>query len=197
MLKKVLIVCIGNICRSPTAEILLRDRLKDSDVEVRSAGIAALVGGSIEPTARKLLAECEPLEIDHKGKQLTPECVKWADLILVMERKHVSAVLAIAPEGVDPMPGLQVRDPSFGMPATWIERGNREVAISRGHTVVEPAVVITTHLDQLIAQHAHELLGRQETHELIEHFKTRFPKLVEETIPKLVQPAQLQAQLAV
>jgi protein-tyrosine phosphatase len=98
VLKKVLIVCIGNICRSPTAEILLRDRLKDSDVEVRSAGIAALVGGSIEPTARKLLAECEPLEIDHKGKQLTPECVKWADLILVMERKHISAVLAIAPE---------------------------------------------------------------------------------------------------
>ena len=58
--------------------------------------------------------------------------------------------------------------------------------------VVEPAVVITTHLDQLIAQYAHEVLGRQETHELIDHFKTRFPKLVEETIPKLVQPAQLQ-----
>ena len=56
-------------------------------------------------------------------------------------------------------------------------------------------MVITTHLDQLIAQYAHELLGRQETHELIEHFKTRFPKLVEETVPKLVQPAQLQAVL--
>ena len=98
MLKKVLIVCIGNICRSPTAEILLRDRLKGRDIEVRSAGIAALVGGTLEPNAHKLLAECEQLALEHKGKQLTPECAQWADLILVMERKHVSDVLAIAPE---------------------------------------------------------------------------------------------------
>lgn len=98
MFKRILMVCIGNICRSPTAEILLRDRLKGSGVEVRSAGIAALVGGAIEPTAHKLLAECEQLALDHKGKQLTSECVAWADLILVMERKHVGAVLAIAPQ---------------------------------------------------------------------------------------------------
>ena len=102
-------------------------------------------------------------------------------------------LLAIDPPGAHtPVEGIAVRDPTYGMPATWITRDRRSAAMAAGYTVVEPAVVITTHLDQLIAQHAHELMGRQETHELIEHFKSRFPKLVEETIPKLVQPAQLQ-----
>jgi flagellar biosynthesis protein FlhA len=105
-------------------------------------------------------------------------------------------LLAINPPGAHtPIDGIAVRDPTYGMPATWITRDRRAQAMAAGYTVVEPAVVITTHLDRLIAQHAHELLGRQETHELIEHFKTRFPKLVEETIPKLVQPAQLQRVL--
>lgn len=104
-------------------------------------------------------------------------------------------LLAIAPEGSEPLPGLQVRDPSFGMPATWIERTARDHAISLGHTVVEPAVVMATHLDTLIRRHAHELLGRQETQELLEHFKGSFPKLVEDVIPKVVPVALLQRLL--
>ena len=104
-------------------------------------------------------------------------------------------LLAIAPEGLEPMPGLQVRDPSFGMPATWIELKSRELAISRGHTVVEPAVVMATHLDTLIHRHANELLGRQETQELVDHFKGSFPKLVEDVVPKVVSLALLQRLL--
>jgi flagellar biosynthesis protein FlhA len=104
-------------------------------------------------------------------------------------------LLAIAPEGLEPMPGLQVRDPSFGMPATWIDVKSRELAISRGHTVVEPAVVMATHLDTLIHRHANELLGRQETQELVDHFKGSFPKLVEDVIPKVVSLALLQRLL--
>jgi len=102
-------------------------------------------------------------------------------------------LLAIDPPGQHvPVEGIAVRDPTYGMPATWISRDRRAAALAAGYTVVEPAVVITTHLDHLIVQHAHELLGRQETHELVTHFKTRFPRLVEDTIPKLVPPAQLQ-----
>ena len=104
-------------------------------------------------------------------------------------------LLAIAPEGMEPMPGLQVRDPSFGMPATWIERSARDLAIGMGHTVVEPAVVMATHLDTLIRRHAHELLGRQETQDLLDHFKGSFPKLVEDVIPKVVPIALLQRLL--
>jgi flagellar biosynthesis protein FlhA len=104
-------------------------------------------------------------------------------------------LLAIAPEGMESIPGIQVRDPSFGMPATWIERDKRDTAISHGHTVVEPAVVISTHLETLIHRHAHELLGREETQGLLENFKTTFPKLVEDVVPKVVSPALLQRLL--
>jgi flagellar biosynthesis protein FlhA len=104
-------------------------------------------------------------------------------------------LLAIAPEGSEPMAGLQVRDPSFGMPATWIDRSARDTAISLGHTVVEPAVVMATHLDTLIRRHAHELLGRQETQELLDHFKETFPKLVEDVVPKVVSLSLLQRLL--
>jgi len=104
-------------------------------------------------------------------------------------------LLAIAPEGMEPMPGIQVRDPSFGMPATWIERDKRDAAIARGHTVVEPAVVMSTHLETLIHRHAHELLGREETQGLLDNFKANFPKLVEDVVPKVVSLALLQRLL--
>ena len=130
--------------------------------------------------------------------QLPPEVYRFQLYGAEIARGQVlpDRLLAIDPPGEHkPIEGIAVRDPTYGMPATWITRDRRSAAMAAGYTVVEPAVVITTHLDQLIAQHAHELLGRQETHELIEHFKTRFPKLVEETMPKLVQPAQLQRVL--
>ena len=101
-------------------------------------------------------------------------------------------VLAIAPDGAEAMPGVQVRDPSFGMLAAWIERAQRDTAIGRGHTVVEPAVVVATHLDSLTRRHAHELLGRQETQELLDNFKESFPKLVDDVVPKVVSIALLQ-----
>lgn len=104
-------------------------------------------------------------------------------------------LLAIAPEGMEPMPGIQVRDPSFGMPATWIERDRRDAAIAKGHTVVEPAVVISTHLETLVHRHAHELLGREETQGLLDNFKSTFPKLVDDVVPKVVNLALLQRAL--
>ena len=130
--------------------------------------------------------------------QLPPEVYRFMLYGAEIARGQVlpDRLLAIDPPGDHTaIEGVAVRDPSYGMPATWITRDRRSAALAAGYTVVEPPVVITTHLDQLIAQYAHELLGRQETHELIEHFKTRFPKLVEETIPKIVQPAQLQSVL--
>jgi flagellar biosynthesis protein FlhA len=104
-------------------------------------------------------------------------------------------LLAIQQSSDETMPGLAVKDPTFGMPAVWIDRKLRDEAIAKGYTVVEPAVVITTHLDHLIHQHAAELLGRQETQDLIDHFKMSYPKLVEDVIPKVVSLAQLQRLL--
>ena len=103
--------------------------------------------------------------------------------------------LAIQQTGGESIPGIEVKDPTFGMPAVWIERRFRDEAIAKGYTVVEPAVVITTHLDHLIHQHAAELLGRQETQDLLDHVKVNYPKLVEEVVPKVVPLATLQRLL--
>ncbi len=104
-------------------------------------------------------------------------------------------LLAIQQTTGNSIPGIEVKDPTFGMPAIWIERRYRDEAISKGYTVVEPAVVITTHLDHLIHQHAAELLGRQETQDLLDHVKMSYPKLVDEVVPKVVPLATLQRLL--
>lgn len=98
MVKKIMIVCIGNICRSPTAEALMRDALARSDIEVKSAGLAALVDSPIEPAASSVLVEHGHPPMDHKAMQLTSQSVSGADLILVMEKRHINGVLSIAPE---------------------------------------------------------------------------------------------------
>jgi flagellar biosynthesis protein FlhA len=101
-------------------------------------------------------------------------------------------LLAIQPAGAEVISGIAVKDPTFGMPAVWIERNQRDDAITKGCTVVEPAVVLATHLDHLIREHSSELLGRQETQDLLDHFKMSYPKLVEDVIPKVVTVANLQ-----
>ena len=101
-------------------------------------------------------------------------------------------LLAIQPAGTEVISGIAVKDPTFGMPAVWIERNQRDDAITKGCTVVEPAVVLATHLDPLIREHSSELLGRQETQDLLDHFKMSYPKLIEDVIPKVVSVANLQ-----
>lgn len=98
MFKKILIVCIGNICRSPTAEHLLASALEPSGILVSSAGLAALRGQPLEPTACQVLAEHGHVPQAHKARQLSAEAVSDADLILVMEQRHINGVLELAPE---------------------------------------------------------------------------------------------------
>ena len=98
MVKKILIVCIGNICRSPTAECLIREAIGPSRIVVSSAGLRAQVGSSIEPSAKVILEEHGFCSTEHKATQLTSQDVSESDLILVMERRHINGVLNIAPE---------------------------------------------------------------------------------------------------
>jgi flagellar biosynthesis protein FlhA len=107
-------------------------------------------------------------------------------------------LLAIEPsDNVKPLAGVKVKDPTYGMPAVWIDRTQRDDAMALGYTVVEPAVVLTTHLDQLIRSHSQDLLGRQETQDLIEHYRSSYPKLIEDVVPKVVTVATLQKILQV
>lgn len=99
MFKRVLIVCVGNICRSPTAEYLLRDRLgASSDVQVSSAGLGALVDRPIDGIALELLQENGIDGGGHRARQLTPELLRSADLVLAMEKAHTAAIGRMAPE---------------------------------------------------------------------------------------------------
>jgi len=96
LFKKILVVCVGNICRSPTAELLLRKALAPSSITVSSAGLAARVGESMEDTARRVIEERGHSADGFKARQLTSDIVNESDLILVMEKQHVNQVLKIA-----------------------------------------------------------------------------------------------------
>ena len=97
MISRVLVVCVGNICRSPTAEFLLRDRLQGKPVIVESAGLAAQVGSPIEPMAESVLANHGLTAAGHVARQLTQAMLSAADVVMVMDKRHVSAVQALAP----------------------------------------------------------------------------------------------------
>jgi protein-tyrosine phosphatase len=134
---RILMVCLGNICRSPMAEALLAARLSGLGVRatVESAGLRALVGQPPVPLAQALMRE-RRLDISgHVARQLTPELGDGFELILVMEADQERGVQALAPNtrgrvrrighfgGFDvPDPYKQER-PAFERSLALIERG--------------------------------------------------------------------------
>ncbi|MCP4247163.1 MAG: EscV/YscV/HrcV family type III secretion system export apparatus protein, partial [bacterium] len=88
--------------------------------------------------------------------------------------------------------GIEAREPAFGLPALWIEPDRRHDAEHRNYTVVEPTAVLATHLTEVIKRHADELLTRQEVNRLLDNLRERSAKLVEELIPAVVKPGELQ-----
>jgi len=95
MIQHVLIVCVGNICRSPMAEAVLRHALREqAEISVESAGLGAMVDWPAAEHAEALLSE-RGIDISaHRARQLTPELLQEADLILVMELGHKKAIEA-------------------------------------------------------------------------------------------------------
>jgi flagellar biosynthesis protein FlhA len=82
--------------------------------------------------------------------------------------------------------GIPTTEPVFGLPASWISIADRERAESLGYTVVDAASVLATHLAETIRRHAHEILGRPETNQLLDGLKRDQPGLVEELVPAMV-----------
>ncbi len=98
MFKNVLFVCVGNICRSPSAEVMLRQATAGKGIQISSAGLGALVDHGIDATAQELLVEHGLDGTGHRARQINTAILAKADLVLTMERKHVRRITAIAPE---------------------------------------------------------------------------------------------------
>ena len=93
MIKNILVVCVGNICRSPMAEALLRGALRGTDeISVESAGLGALVGHPASEHSVELMTEMGEDISAHRARQIHPDMVKAADLVLVMEAGHKRAI---------------------------------------------------------------------------------------------------------
>lgn len=95
----ILVVCEGNHCRGPMAEALLRDQLP-ADLRIESAGLAALEGHPADPEAQRLVAAAGLDLSAHVGRQLTPEMMLAADLILVMELEQKAWCGQMAPSAL-------------------------------------------------------------------------------------------------
>ena len=97
-------------------------------------------------------------------------------------------LLAMSPSGMSSgiIPGIVTKEPCFGLPALWIDPADKDRAQQAGYTVVDLASVLATHITEVVRNHAHELLGRQETQALLDQFKKDSPKVVEELVPVLL-----------
>ena len=105
-------------------------------------------------------------------------------------------LLAMNPtSGTIDLEGIETHDPAFGLQAKWIKPGLRTKAKDSGMTVVEPDVVLVTHLSELIKQHAHEILDIDQVQGLLNGMRTRFPRLVEELVPTVLSYKQLELVL--
>ncbi|MDD5390763.1 MAG: flagellar biosynthesis protein FlhA [Gallionellaceae bacterium] len=91
--------------------------------------------------------------------------------------------------------GQAATDPAYGLPAVWIEANLRDQAQTYGYTVVDTGTVVATHLTKVINEHAPELLGREETQQLLDHVAKQYPKLVEDLTPKLLSVTGIQKVL--
>ncbi|WP_440054165.1 low molecular weight protein-tyrosine-phosphatase [Pseudoalteromonas sp. T1lg65] len=98
MFDSVLMVCAGNICRSPTAEYVLKSKLVGKNVQISSAGLTALEGKAADSTALELASEQGIDMSEHQGRQLTGTLVAQNSLILVMEQRHLTDLCSRYPQ---------------------------------------------------------------------------------------------------
>jgi len=107
------------------------------------------------------------------------------DQLLIMNPGHIT----------EKIPGIETKEPAFGLEATWITESQRARAEQLGYTIVDPPSVLATHLTETIQARAHELLGRQEVNNLVENIKQTASVVVEELIPNILTMGDIQKVL--
>jgi len=118
-------------------------------------------------------------EIEAGGGELRP------NMLMVMDPRGEEITL----------PGEKTQEPTFGLPAMWIEAAHREEALFRGYTVVDPSTVVTTHLTEVVKDHMPELLSFVETQKLMDDLDKSHQKLVADLVPSAMTVGGIQRVL--
>ncbi len=139
----------------------------------------------------------QPIRIRDNLQLKTNEyIVKIRGTMVVTSELMPSMLLCMDPTGENSeMPGIKTIEPTFGLPAVWINKDQREEAEIKGLTVVDPTTVMVTHLTETIKSHSYELLGRQEVKLIVDNAKEKYSAVVEELIPDLLSIGELQKVL--
>lgn len=139
----------------------------------------------------------QPIRIRDNLRLKTNEYViKIRGTVIAKSELMPNMFLCMDPSNEDiTMPGIRTIEPTFGIPALWINQDQREEAEIKGLTVVDPTTVMITHLTETIKCHCYELLGRQETKMIIDSVSEKYNTVVEELIPDLMTIGEVQKVL--
>ncbi|MDR2516094.1 MAG: flagellar biosynthesis protein FlhA [Spirochaetaceae bacterium] len=155
--------------------LLLVDRDKGAELLERIQRIrreSALDLGLVIPRIRIL---------DNSRLEPSEYCFKMKGVDVGRGKIRMGYYLCINPGGVSAeIAGEKTKDPAFGLPAVWIGEDMRDEAERAGYTVVDPPSIIATHLTEIIKRYASEILGRQDTQEILETLKKEYPAVVDE-----------------
>jgi flagellar biosynthesis protein FlhA len=191
------------------SEAPISDTLRIDMVRVELGyGLLVLAGGEaprlteqIKGLRRAIAAEMgfvlPPVRIqDNMALQPDAYVVRIKEIVAGQGMVRPTMVLAMDPGGGMPdFPGEATHEPSFGLPAMWIDAAQRDEANFRGCTVVDPPSVLTTHLTELVKQNMAELLSFAETQKLLDELPREHQKLVGELIPAQIPVGGVQRVL--
>jgi flagellar biosynthesis protein FlhA len=124
---------------------------------------------------------------DDMALQANDYRIRIGQTIVGEDRVYPDRKLAIPGDATSvKIAGIEVKDPTFGMDAIWIDRHKEAEAESNGYVVVEPESVLATHISQVMYKFAHELIGQDDVKLLLDNLSQTSPSLVESVVPKLV-----------
>ena len=123
-------------------------------------------------------------------------CIRIKEMEAGSGEVRLGQMMAMDPRGGQvEMPGEHVREPAFGLPATWVDEALREEATFRGYTIVDPATVLTTHLTEILKENMPDLLSYAEVQKLLKDLPAEQKKLVDDLVPSIVSVATIQRVL--
>ncbi|MBD7909830.1 flagellar biosynthesis protein FlhA [Clostridium sp. Sa3CVN1] len=139
----------------------------------------------------------QPIRIRDNLQLKTNEYViKIRGTVIASSELMASMLLCMDPNGdSSEIQGIKTVEPTFNLPAVWINKDQREEAEIKGLTVVDPTTVMVTHLTETIKAHSYELLGRQEVKLIVDNTREKYSTVVEELIPDLMTIGELQKVL--